>query len=409
MKTHFKQHKILVQSIQYSWNMTSGARNLTSLHLRSKFNYPRKSKNFSDLYEITLYYNWVQRSKVNFQGQLSKVSKAKNFGDLYEITLHYIWGQRSKVNYPNYLKQKISVTSIFMKTHFKWHKKIVQSIQYSWNMTSGARNYTSLHLRSKVNYPRKSKKFWWLLWNYISLHLRSKVQGQLFKVSKAKNFSDLYEITLHYIWGQRSKVNYPKYLKQKISVTSIFMKTHFKRHKKIVQSIQYRWNMTSGARNLTSLHVRSKFNYPRKSKNFSDLYEITLYYIWVQRSKVNFQVQLSKVSKAKNFGDLYEITFHYIWGQRSTVNYPKYLKQKISVTSIFMKTHFKWHKKIVQSIQYSWNMMSGARNYTSLHVRSKVNYPRKSKKFRCSLWNYTSLHLRSKVQGQFPRSIIQSI
>ena len=173
-----------------------------------------------------------------------------------------------------------------------------------------------------------------------------------------------------------------------------------------------------------------------KAKNFGDLYEITLHYIWGQRSKVNFQGQLSKVSKAKNFCDLYEITLHYIWGQRSKVNYPKhlkqnisvtsmklhfitfevskvnypkYLKQKISVTSIFMKTHFKRHKKIVQSIQYSWNMTWGARNYTSLHVRSKVNYPRKSKKFRWPLWNYTSLHLRSKVQGQFPRSIIQSI
>ena len=253
--------------------------------------------------------------------------KAKNFGDLYEITLHYIWGQRSKVNYPKYLKQKISVTSIFMKTHFKRHKKIVQSIQYSWNMMSGARNYTSLHVRSKVNYPRKSKKFRWPLWNYTSLHLRSKVQGQLSKVSKANNFGDLYEITLHYIWGQRSM-------------------------------------------------VQGQLSKVSKAKNFGDLYEITLHYIWGQRSKVNFQGQLSKVSKAKNFGDLYEITLHYIWGQRSKVNYPKYLKQKISVTSIFMKTHFKRHKKIVQSIQYSWNMMSGARNYTSLHVRSKVNYPK---------------------------------
>ena len=150
-----------------------------------------KAKNFGDLYEITLHYIWGQRSKVNFQGQLSKVSKAKNLGDLYEITLHYIWGQRSKVNYPKYLKQKISVTSIFMKIHFKRHKKIVQSIQYSWNMTSGARNYTSLHVRSKVNYPRKSKKFRWPLWNYTSLHLRSKVQGQLSKVSKAKNLLSL--------------------------------------------------------------------------------------------------------------------------------------------------------------------------------------------------------------------------
>ena len=160
---------------------------------------------------------------------------------------------------------------------------------------------------------------------------------------------------------------------------------------------------------------RSKVNFQgqlskvSKAKNFGDLYEITLHYIWGQRSKVNFQGQLSKVSKANNFGDLYEITLHYIWGQRSKVNYPKYLKQKISVTSIFMKIHFKRHKKIVQSIQYSWNMMWAARNYTSLHVRSKVNYPRKSKKFQWPLWNYTSLHLRSKVQGQFPRSIIQSI
>ena len=46
-------------------------------------NYPRKSKKFGDLYEITLHYIWGQRSKVNFQGQLSKVSKAKNFSDLY--------------------------------------------------------------------------------------------------------------------------------------------------------------------------------------------------------------------------------------------------------------------------------------------------------------------------------------
>ena len=71
------------------------------------------------------------------------------------MKLHFITfevkGPRSisKVNYPEYLKQKISVTS--MKLHF------------------------------------------------ITFEVRSKVQGQLSKVSKAKNFGDLYEITLHYI------------------------------------------------------------------------------------------------------------------------------------------------------------------------------------------------------------------
>ena len=55
-----------------------------------------------------------------------------------------------------------------------------------------------------------------------------------------------------------------------------------------------------------------------KAKNFGDLYEITLHYIWGQRSKVNFQGQLSKVSKAKNFGDLYEITFE-VKGPRSII------------------------------------------------------------------------------------------
>ena len=61
--------------------------------------------------------------------------KAKNFGDLYEITLHYIWGQRSKVNFQGQLskvsKAKISVTS--MKLHFitfevKGPRSIIQSI-----------------------------------------------------------------------------------------------------------------------------------------------------------------------------------------------------------------------------------------------------------------------------------------
>ena len=144
-------------------------------------------------------------------------------------------------------------------------------------------------LISKVNYPKYLKqKFWWPLWKYTSLHFSSKVQGQLSKVSKAKNFGDLYfhentlqvpqrnstvntihlkydmsckklhfftcevqgqlskekqkflvtSMKLHFITfevkGPRSisKVNYPKYLKQKISVTSISMKIHFKRHKK---------------------------------------------------------------------------------------------------------------------------------------------------------------------------------
>ena len=249
-----------------------------------------------------------------------------------------MWGPSSIIQG----KAKISVTS--MKLHF---------ITFEFK---GPRSI------SKFNYPKYLKqKFRWPLWNYISLHLRSKVHGQLSKVSKAKNFGDLYfhentlqvaqknstvnTIQLKYdvrckklhfftcaVKGPRSisKVKYPKYLKQKISVTS--MKLHF-----------------------ITFEVKGP------------------------RSKA--QGQLSKLSKAKNFGDLYEITLHYIWGQRSKVNYPKYLKQKISVTSIFMKTHFKWHKKIVQSIQYSWNMTSGARNYTSLHLRSKVNYPRKSKKF----------------------------
>ena len=180
---------------------------------------------------------------------------------------------------------------------------------------------------------------------------RSIIQG------KAKNFGDIYEITLHYIWGQRSKVNYPKYLKQKISVTS--MKLHF-----ITFEVKGPWSIskvnypkylkqkilvTSMKLHFITFEVKENFqgqlSKVSKAKNFGDIYEITLHYIWGQRSMVNFQGQLSKVSKAKNFGDLYEITLHYIWGQRSKVNYPKYLKQKISVTSIFMKIHFKQHKK----------------------------------------------------------------
>ena len=159
------------------------------------------------------------------QGQLSKVSKAKI--SVTSMKLHFITsevkGPRSisKVNYPKYLKQK-----------FRWPL---------WN-------YTSLHLRSKVkvNYPKYLKqKFRWPLWNYTSLHLRSKVQGHLSKVSKAKisvTSMKLDSITfevqvqlskvsnakisvtsmkLHFITfevnGPRSisKVNYPKYLKQK--------------------------------------------------------------------------------------------------------------------------------------------------------------------------------------------------
>ena len=61
------------------------------------------------------------------------------------------------------------------------------------------------------------------------------------------------------------------------------------------------------------LHLRSKvqgqLSKVSKAKNFGDLYEITLHYIWGQ---------LSKVSKAKNFSDLYEITFE-VKGPRSII------------------------------------------------------------------------------------------
>ena len=90
--------------------------------------------------------------------------------------------------------------------------------------------------------------------------------------------------------------------------------------------------------------------------------------------------------KAKNFSDLYEITLHYIWGQRSKVNYPKYLKQKISVTS--MKLHF---------ITFE---VKGPRSI------SKVNYPKYLKQK--ILVTSMKLHfITFEVKG--PRSIIQSI
>ena len=84
-----------------------------------------------------------------------------------------VQGQLSKVS-----KAKISVTS--MKLHF---------------ITFEVKGPRSI---SRVNYPKYLKqKFWWPLWNYTSLHLRSKVQGQLSKVSKAKML--VTSMKLHFI------------------------------------------------------------------------------------------------------------------------------------------------------------------------------------------------------------------
>ena len=146
-----------------------------------------KAKNFGDLYEITLHYIWGQRSKVNFQGQLSKVSKAKNFGDLY------------------------------------FHENTLQAAQ---------KNSTVNTIQLKYDMSCKKLHFF-----------TCEVQGQL---SKEKQKISVTSMKLHFITfevkGPRSisKVNYPKYLKQTISVTS--MKLHFitfevKGPRSIIQSI----------------------------------------------------------------------------------------------------------------------------------------------------------------------------
>ena len=131
--------------------------------------------------------------------------------------------------------------------------------------------------------------------SYKKLHFFTfEVQGQL---SKEKQKISVTSMTLHFITfevkGPRSisKVNYPKYIKQKISVTS--MKLHF-----ITFEVK-------GPRSI------SKVNYPKYLKQKISVTSMKLHFI-------TFEVK----------------------GPRSIskVNYPKYLKQKISVTS--MKLHF---------------------------------------------------------------------
>ena len=223
------------------------------------------------------------RSKV--QGQLSKVSKAKNFGDLYfhENTLQ----AAQKNSTVNTIQLKYDVSC--KKLHF-----FTCEVQGQLSKEKQKISVTTMKLHFitfEVNYPKYLKQK--ISVTSMKLHLRSKVQGQLSKVSKAKNFGDLYfhentlqaaqknstvnTIQLKYdvsckklhfftcvVQGQLSKE------KQKILVTS--MKLHF---------------------------IKFEVNYPKYLKQKISVTSMKLHL----KSKV--QGQLSKVSKAKNFGDLY--------------------------------------------------------------------------------------------------------
>ena len=168
----------------------------------SKVNYPKylKQKSFGDLYEITLHYIWGPRSisKVNYP----KYLKLKSFGDLYEITLHYIWGLRSKVNFQGQLS------------------KVSKAKKFRWPLW----NYTSLHLRSKVQgqLSKVSKAK-----NFGDLYFHENTLQAAQKNSTVNTIQLKYDVSckkLHFftceVQGQLSKE------KQKISVTS--MKLHLR-------------------------------------------------------------------------------------------------------------------------------------------------------------------------------------
>ena len=86
---------------------------------------------------------------------------------------------------------------------------------------------------------------------------------------------------------------------------------------------------------------------------------------------------------------------------------------KVSKAKIFMKIHFKQHKKTVHNIIQFKFEVSKKLHFFTFDFQGQLSKVSKAKISVTSM-KYTSLNLNSKVQGQlskvnYPRSIIQSI